>query len=268
MESANDLPEEVLDWDELRSKLHLSPEPAIDPDTVEIDSFTCSRLLRCPVDRLDDERLLAIYRQVSEMGSRQVRNRVSRLLDAASVTADDGAGSRSIDLYGDLAPRSGPDGRSSQAEHWLAKGRQAEAPQKAIGSLARVGDDRPPRQECCSTRPKTGYRCLPSSSIAVAATRKRLRRCCLRLVSLRARPGRGRSQTPGPIDSRHPDAGAVSQTIWSPGDDRHGRTGRCREPGRDLDARSGQAVPRRSGLRAHPAPARAAEKSKLILPGQ
>ena len=35
MESTNDLPESVLDWNELRSKLHLSPEPAIDPDMVE-----------------------------------------------------------------------------------------------------------------------------------------------------------------------------------------------------------------------------------------
>ena len=31
MEAAYDAPEEVLDWNELRSKLHLDPEPAIDP---------------------------------------------------------------------------------------------------------------------------------------------------------------------------------------------------------------------------------------------
>ena len=51
MEGAYERPEQVLDWNELRTKLHLSPEPAIDPETVEIDQLHLSRLALVPIDR-------------------------------------------------------------------------------------------------------------------------------------------------------------------------------------------------------------------------
>ena len=44
MEAPHDEPDELLDWNELRSKLHLNPEPPIDPETVEIDQLHLSRL--------------------------------------------------------------------------------------------------------------------------------------------------------------------------------------------------------------------------------
>ena len=130
MESATDLPEDVLDWNELRSKLHLSPEPAIDPDTVEIDELHLSRLALVPIDRLDDERLLALYRHSVKWGLRQRAKPGVPAPGRAAVTLDEGAGRADQALRGPRA-RSGP-GRASaaQAEHWLAKGRQAESPQK------------------------------------------------------------------------------------------------------------------------------------------
>ena len=59
----------MLDWNELRSKLHLNPEPPIDPETVEIDQLHLTRLALIPIDRLDDDRLLATLSPDSEMGA-------------------------------------------------------------------------------------------------------------------------------------------------------------------------------------------------------
>ncbi len=129
MESANDLPVDVLDWNELRSKLHLAPEPAIDPDTVKIEELHLSRLAQVPIDRLDDERLLALYRRSVKWGLRQVRNQVSRLLDERPSLLTKGQ-VETIKFYGDLALDAAQSGERVQAEHWLAKGRQSEAPQK------------------------------------------------------------------------------------------------------------------------------------------
>ena len=119
--AAYDLPEEVLDWNELRSKLHLGPEPAIDPDTVEIDQLHLSRLAMVPIDRLDDERLLALYRRSVKWGLRQVRNQVSRLLDERPSLLTTGR-IETIKFYGDLALDAAQSGERVQAEHWLAKG--------------------------------------------------------------------------------------------------------------------------------------------------
>src|ERR1022692_1596110 len=54
MEALHDEPAKILDWNGLRSKLHLSPEPAIDPATVDIDQLHLSRLGMVPIDGLDD----------------------------------------------------------------------------------------------------------------------------------------------------------------------------------------------------------------------
>jgi tetratricopeptide (TPR) repeat protein len=129
MDIANDLPEDEFDWNELRSKLHLDPEPAIDPDTVEIDDLHLSRLALVPIDRLDDERLLALYRRSVSWGLRHVRNRVSRLLDERPSLLTKGR-VETIKFYGDLALDAAQSGERMQAEHWLAKGRQADSPQK------------------------------------------------------------------------------------------------------------------------------------------
>ncbi len=129
MESTNDLPVEVLDWNELRLKLHLAPEPAIEPDTVEIDELHLSRLALVPIDRLDDERLLALYRRSVKWGLRQVRNQVSRLLDERPSLLTKGQ-VETIKFYGDLALDAAQSGERMQAEHWVAKGRESEPPQK------------------------------------------------------------------------------------------------------------------------------------------
>ena len=121
--------DEVLDWNELRSKLHLSPEPPIDPETVDIDQLHLSRLALIPIDRLDDDRLLALYRQAGKWGLRRVRNQVSRRLDQRPSLLVKGR-IEALTLYADLAVEAAQEGDREEADRWLTKGRQAESPQK------------------------------------------------------------------------------------------------------------------------------------------
>jgi hypothetical protein len=136
MESTYEEPAALLDWDALRSKLHLNPEPAIDPDSVDIDQLHLSRLASVPVERLGDDRLLALYRQAAKWGLRRVRNRAARLIDQRPSLFVTGR-IEHINLYGDLALEAAQDGDRTNAENWIARGRQAESPQKrAAHSLA------------------------------------------------------------------------------------------------------------------------------------
>ncbi len=129
MEAAYDPQDEVLDWNELRSRLHLNPEPQIDPETVEIDQVHLSRLALIPVDRLDDDRLLALYRQATKWGLRRLRNQVSRRLDQHPSLMTKGR-IEVLTVYADLAVEAAQEGDREEADRWLAKGRQAESPQK------------------------------------------------------------------------------------------------------------------------------------------
>ena len=129
MEGAYERPEQVLDWNELRTKLHLSPEPALDPETVEIDQLHLSRLALVPIEGLSDEKLPALFHQATRWGLRRVRNRVARMLDQrpSLITM---ARIPVITLYAELALEAAQDADRAGADAWLTKGRQAESPQK------------------------------------------------------------------------------------------------------------------------------------------
>ena len=129
METADDRPDGLVDCSELRAKLHLNPEPAIDPESVEIEQLHLSRLALIPLDRLDDDRLVAVYRQAAKWGLRRVRNDAARLIDQRPSLITTGR-IELIDLYGELAIEAAHDGDRSAAEAWLARGRQVEAPKK------------------------------------------------------------------------------------------------------------------------------------------
>jgi hypothetical protein len=129
MEFLYEKPNAILDWDALRTKLHLNPEPSIEPDSLEIDQLHLSRLASVPVDRLDDDRLLALYRQAAKWGLRRLKNQVARSIDQRASLAATGR-LELINLYGDLAVEAAHDGRRPEAEQWLSRGRQAEPPQK------------------------------------------------------------------------------------------------------------------------------------------
>ena len=146
MEGAYDSPDGPLDWNELRSKLHLSPEPSIDPETVELEQFHLSRLGLVPLDRLDDDRLPAVYRLSAKWGIRRVRNQVSRLLDQRPSLLTTG-GIEIITLYGDLAFEAAHDGDRAQAEHWLNEGAPGRVAAETLCPLDRLGHGRPASED-------------------------------------------------------------------------------------------------------------------------
>ena len=110
---------------------------------------------------------------------------------------------------------------------------------EAIGERARLGDDRPRSQDAARRTGGLG----PSLAVILERCRgnnEATSAVLLRLVSL------GLVQVG--VDPNRPDQmildtqmlEVVSQTIWAPSHDRDRRTGRCREPGRDLDTGIGR----------------------------
>ncbi len=105
---------DLVDWDKLRAKLQSSPSLPSIPSTVDIDELPLSRLALIPVDRLDDDRILALYTRAREWGIRRVLNRVARLIDSRPVSLSEGqdrsrrpytANSHSTPLDAATAPR-------------------------------------------------------------------------------------------------------------------------------------------------------------------
>jgi len=129
VEASNEVLGGLIDWIQLRSKLHLKPEPAILPDRLDIDQLHLSRLSLIPVEQLDDEQLLALYHHCDHWGVRSVVNRVGRLIDQRPSLLIKG-GIEPITLYGELAIDAAQRNNRAEAESWLARGRQSVSPQK------------------------------------------------------------------------------------------------------------------------------------------
>jgi hypothetical protein len=115
----------MVDWQSLRSRLGIPPEPAIEPDRVEIDSVPVCRLAMVPLRRLDDDRLLSFYRRAHEWGL------IDLLLDAAhEIVSRPGiklnGRVEAIALYGDLASEAAGKEDRTGALEWLARGRAAD----------------------------------------------------------------------------------------------------------------------------------------------
>ena len=79
------------------------------PRSVEIDQLHLSRLAWSPSTALDDDRLLALYRQSAKWGLRRVRNQAARLIDQRPSLLSTGR-IELINLYGDLALEAAQDG--------------------------------------------------------------------------------------------------------------------------------------------------------------
>ena len=97
---------------------------------MEIDQLHLSRLALVPIERLDDDRLLATLSPGSRNGaSGAVKNQAARLIDGRPSLMTTGR-IEIIDLYGDLAVEAAHDGDRTGAEEWIVRGRQAESPKK------------------------------------------------------------------------------------------------------------------------------------------
>ena len=129
LEAAHEQKVRLLDWNLLRAKLQQKPEPTFDPERVELDQLHLSRLSSIPIEQLDDDRLLALYRRSREWGLRSLMNRAARLIDQKPSLLIKGQ-IENVTLYGDLALEAAQDNDRALAASWLARGRDSESPQK------------------------------------------------------------------------------------------------------------------------------------------
>lgn len=111
---------------DLRQALGIAPEPEIDPDTVDIEGLNITRLRYVPLERLDDSRLVAVYRRAKMFGLVEIMSQAGTLL-AARPTA---LGAETITLSaicGDLARLSARNGDRTVALEWVKRGRDSTA---------------------------------------------------------------------------------------------------------------------------------------------
>jgi tetratricopeptide (TPR) repeat protein len=114
-----------VDWTGFRAKLELPAEPEPQLDQVKIDDLPLSRLALIPVEPLDDDRVLALYRRGREWGIRMVANRAAQRIDAQPSLMAKGM-IEPIALYGELALDAAGRNNRKQAQSWFERGRAAE----------------------------------------------------------------------------------------------------------------------------------------------
>lgn len=126
LEQTNDTSwDSTADFASLRATLGLQPEPEIDPETVVVEDVHIARLSFIAADRLNDDRLAALYRQARRFGLADVLERAGRVL-ADRPQAWEKAGVKAITLFSELALIASAQKKTDEAFEWIKRGRQAE----------------------------------------------------------------------------------------------------------------------------------------------
>jgi hypothetical protein len=118
---------DLVDWPLFRAKLGIAPEPAIDPETVEISRVPLGRLALVPLARLDDDRLVAIYQRAHEWGLNNLLPAIAREIVSREGQIAQGK-IEAVLLYGDLALEAVQRRDRDAALLWIRRGRAAEDP--------------------------------------------------------------------------------------------------------------------------------------------
>ncbi len=118
---------ELVDWTQFRARLGIPSEPPIEPETVDIGRVPLGRLSMVPIERLDDDRLVALHLRVHEWGLLDLTARAAHeIVGRPSLMA--GGKIELIILYGDLAIEASGRGDRDGSLEWIRRGREAEAP--------------------------------------------------------------------------------------------------------------------------------------------
>ena len=111
----------------LRDRLKVEPEPAIDPQTVDLMRLPLSRLPAVPIEGLDDVGLATLYRR-----ARRAMIVTAMEASAKAIVERPGVFEKglveSVSVYSDLASLAAARGDKEAAQSWLARGRQADSP--------------------------------------------------------------------------------------------------------------------------------------------
>ncbi|HWE35621.1 MAG TPA: hypothetical protein VG406_03545 [Isosphaeraceae bacterium] len=109
----------------VRQRLGVAPEPEVDPETVDIARLHLSRLDRVPADRLDDDRLVALYQRAREASIIGAMERAANELVRRPTLLARGDVER-FAVYADLANLAMVRGDTEAAFEWVRRGRRDE----------------------------------------------------------------------------------------------------------------------------------------------
>ena len=141
-----------LDFNALRARLKVEPEPAVDPSTVDVARLPLARLAAVPADRLDDDRLVLLYRRARRAMIVVPMEAAARAIVARPALFEKGQ-LDSVSVYSDLASIAAARGDGDEARSWLAQGRQADSPARR-GPNAPLWDMVEVRLKARSERPE------------------------------------------------------------------------------------------------------------------
>jgi hypothetical protein len=120
-----------FDFDGLRRQLNIPPEPAIDPETVDVATLHLARLALVPADRLSDEKLAILYGRARTAALTDAVEASARAL-VARPEALERLEIDSMALYRDLALIAASRGDHAAAADWVRRGRQADPPAERV----------------------------------------------------------------------------------------------------------------------------------------
>ncbi|HZW33585.1 MAG TPA: tetratricopeptide repeat protein [Isosphaeraceae bacterium] len=129
LEASVDDPDGLVAWDQLRSRLGLPPEPAVAPESLDLDRLHLSRWPLIPAEALDDDRLLDLYHRAGHWGMRPVLIRAARAIAARPSLRIKGE-IPPIALFGALALDAAQRDDRTEAQDWMERGREAEPPSR------------------------------------------------------------------------------------------------------------------------------------------
>lgn len=122
--------------DFLQKELGIPAEPEIDPRSVDIDRLSLGRFPLVPIDRLDDDKLLAFLKRADEYGMPiPSRAAAAEIVKRPELFETDKADRFAIhSLLASLEMR---EGRKDEAYSWIDRGLAAESPSERAENLAR-----------------------------------------------------------------------------------------------------------------------------------
>ncbi|MGC8640170.1 MAG: SEC-C domain-containing protein, partial [Isosphaeraceae bacterium] len=129
LEPSSEVGLDQVDWASLRARLGIPPEPAIDPETVNIDELPICRLNLVPLDRLDNDRLVKLYLRANEFGLIDLPSRAARqIADREGLIASGKV--QALLVYADLALSELQNHNRNAALAWIRQGRAVDAPSR------------------------------------------------------------------------------------------------------------------------------------------
>jgi tetratricopeptide (TPR) repeat protein len=124
----------AVDLTPLRRSLGIADEPELDPATVDIPSVHLARLHRIPAERLDDDRLVALYSRARRFVMPGALEQAARaLIERPALLERPEVGH--VPVYSDLAMLSVGRPEPDDPASWLRRGRQADPASKSTTAL-------------------------------------------------------------------------------------------------------------------------------------